>query len=59
MKVLVGLGERVRKKRPVEKDTPVFEHAPYSPDFFLLPKSYPTLKGTRFELLGEVVQKSA
>ncbi len=43
----------------------MLEHTPYSPDlalcdFFLFPKLFkPTLKGTQFESMEEVKQKSA
>ncbi|GFV10596.1 putative mariner transposase [Trichonephila clavipes] len=47
-----------------DKCTPVFEHAPYSPDlaqcdFFLFPKIKSALKGTRFESMEAVKQKTA
>ncbi|VVC44527.1 Transposase, type 1 [Cinara cedri] len=46
------------------KRTPVLEHAPYSPDlapcdFFLFPKIKSALKGTRFESMEAVKQKTA
>ncbi|VVC37276.1 Transposase, type 1 [Cinara cedri] len=46
------------------KRTPVLKHAPYSPDlapcdFFLFPKIKSALKGTRFESMEAVKQKTA
>ena len=47
-----------------DKRTPVLQHATYSPDlaqcdFFLFPKIKAVLKGTRFESMEAVKQKTA
>ena len=52
------------KRYLTDKRTPVLQHAPYSPDlapcdFFLLPKIKAVLKGTRFESMEAVKQKTA
>ncbi|GFX87156.1 putative mariner transposase [Trichonephila clavipes] len=52
------------KRYLADKRTPVLEHAPYSPDlapcdFFLFTKIKPALKGTRFESMEVVKQKTA
>ncbi|GFT39249.1 putative mariner transposase [Trichonephila clavipes] len=52
------------KRYLADKRTPVLEHAPYSPDlapsdFFLFPKIKSALKGTRFESMEAVKQKTA
>ncbi|GFV75799.1 jerky protein homolog-like [Trichonephila clavipes] len=52
------------KRYLTDKRTPVFEHAPYSPDLapcdlLLFPKIKSALKGTRFESMEAVKQKTA
>ncbi|GFW22482.1 putative mariner transposase [Trichonephila clavipes] len=52
------------KRYLADKHTPVLEHAPYSPDLvpcdlFLFPKIKSALKGTRFESMEAVKQKTA
>ncbi|GFX97844.1 putative mariner transposase [Trichonephila clavipes] len=52
------------KRYLADKRTPVLEHAPYSPDlapcdFFFFPKIKSALKGTRFESMEAVKQKTA
>ncbi|GFV41538.1 mariner Mos1 transposase [Trichonephila clavipes] len=45
------------KRYLADKRTPVLEHVPY--DFFLFPKIKSALKGTRFESMEVVKQKTA
>ena len=52
------------KRYLADKRTPVLQYAPYSPDlapcdFFLFPKIKAVLKGTRFESMEAVKQKTA